>query len=45
MKLLHPFMPFLSEELWQHIAKRTPEEALVIAQQQITRQPLSPLID
>ncbi len=33
MKLLHPFMPFLSEELWQHIAKRTPEEALVIAQQ------------
>lgn len=33
MKLLHPFMPFLSEELWQHIAKRTLEEALVIAQQ------------
>ncbi len=33
MKLLHPFMPFLSEELWQHIAKRTPEEALVITQQ------------
>nr|WP_314497695.1 valine--tRNA ligase [uncultured Chryseobacterium sp.] len=33
MKLLHPFMPFLSEELWQLIAERKPEEALVIAQQ------------
>ena len=33
MKLLHPFMPFLSEELWQNIAERTPENALVISQQ------------
>lgn len=33
MKLLHPFMPFLSEELWQLISERTPENALVIAQQ------------
>ena len=32
LKLLHPFMPFLSEEVWQHIAARTPEEALCIAQ-------------
>ncbi len=29
--LLHPFMPFLTEEVWQHISKRSPEEALVIA--------------
>lgn len=33
MKLLHPFMPFLSEELWQNISERSVEEALVIAQQ------------
>ena len=33
MKLLHPFMPFLTEELWQVISERNIEEALVIAQQ------------
>lgn len=33
MKLLHPFMPFMSEELWQSISERRVEEALVIAQQ------------
>ncbi|ASW76124.1 valyl-tRNA synthetase [Chryseobacterium piperi] len=33
MKLLHPFMPFMSEELWQLISERSVEEALVIAQQ------------
>ena len=33
MKILHPFMPFLTEELWQNIAERSKEEALVIAQQ------------
>ncbi len=34
LKLLHPFMPFLSEELWQNIKPRSTSEALVIAQQQ-----------
>lgn len=33
MKLLHPFMPFLTEELWQTISERKSDEALVIAQQ------------
>lgn len=36
MKLLHPFMPFLSEELWQNITERTPENALIISQQRKT---------
>jgi valyl-tRNA synthetase len=31
LKILHPFMPFLTEEIWQHISNRTPEEALIIA--------------
>ena len=31
MKLLHPFMPFVTEEIWQQISSRTPQEALIIA--------------
>lgn len=31
LKVLHPFMPFLTEEIWQDITDRTPEEALIIA--------------
>ena len=31
LKILHPFMPFLSEEIWQYIKERTPEQALIIA--------------
>jgi valyl-tRNA synthetase len=31
LKILHPFMPFLTEEIWQHITERSPEEALIIA--------------
>ncbi|TCK67294.1 valyl-tRNA synthetase [Winogradskyella wandonensis] len=31
LKVLHPFMPFLTEEIWQYMAERTPEEALIIS--------------
>ena len=32
MKLLHPFMPFLTEEIWHLIADRSPEEALIVSE-------------
>ncbi|RXR21546.1 valine--tRNA ligase [Flavobacterium stagni] len=32
LKLLHPFMPFLTEEIWQHIKERSAEDALIIAE-------------
>ncbi|WP_046758802.1 valine--tRNA ligase [Kordia jejudonensis] len=31
LRVLHPFMPFLSEDIWQRIANRSKEEALVVA--------------
>ncbi len=31
LKLLHPFIPFLSEDIWQQITERKPEQALVIS--------------
>jgi valyl-tRNA synthetase len=32
LKLLHPFMPFLTEEIWHLITERTAEQALIISQ-------------
>ncbi len=31
LKVLHPFMPFISEELWQQITERSPKEALILS--------------
>ena len=31
LKLLNPFMPFLTEEIWHLLAERTPEDALIIS--------------
>ncbi|WP_440880735.1 valine--tRNA ligase [Tenacibaculum sp. C7A-26P2] len=38
LKILHPFMPFITEEIWQAIANRTPEEALIIAKYPTSQQ-------
>ena len=31
LKIVHPFMPFLTEDLWHYIKDRTPEDALIVA--------------
>ncbi|WP_339700327.1 valine--tRNA ligase [uncultured Marixanthomonas sp.] len=32
LKILHPFVPFISEEIWQNITKRSKDEALIVAE-------------
>ncbi|MGZ0014949.1 valine--tRNA ligase [Yeosuana sp. AK3] len=32
LKVLHPFMPFLTEDIWQYISERTPQNALMVSQ-------------
>jgi valyl-tRNA synthetase len=31
LKLLHPFMPFITEELWQHLCERARGESIMVA--------------
>ena len=33
LQLLHPFMPFITEELWQHISPRQTGESIMVSQQ------------
>ncbi|MDY2915228.1 MAG: valine--tRNA ligase [Alloprevotella sp.] len=35
LHLLHPFMPFITEELWQHLADRKEGESIMVSPQQI----------
>jgi len=32
LKLLHPFMPFITEEIWQYLAQRADGESIMVAQ-------------
>lgn len=32
LRLLHPFMPFITEELWQHLNERAEGESIMLAQ-------------
>ncbi|WP_299099245.1 valine--tRNA ligase [uncultured Winogradskyella sp.] len=31
LKVVHPFMPFITEEIWQSISERTPDDALIVS--------------
>ena len=35
LHLLHPFMPFITEELWQHLAERKAGESIMVSPQTI----------
>ena len=35
LHLLHPFMPFITEELWQHICTRQVGESIMVSKQEI----------
>jgi len=37
LHLLHPFMPFITEELWQHLAERKSGESIMIDPQNIAQ--------
>ena len=39
LRLLHPFMPFITEELWQHLAERKEGESIMVAQLPVAEPP------
>ncbi len=38
LKVLHPFMPFITEEIWHQISDRTKDEALIISRYPLTEE-------
>ena len=45
LRLLHPFMPFITEELWQHLGERQPGESIMTARLPEGRAYADPIID
>ncbi|MCM1505171.1 MAG: valine--tRNA ligase [Muribaculum sp.] len=45
LRLLHPFMPFITEELWQHLQARAEGESIMLAQLPEINTPDSALIE
>ena len=44
LRLLHPFMPFITEELWQNIQERKPGESIMVAQLAAASEPCQQLL-
>ena len=45
LKLLHPFMPFLTEELWHQLQARAPHDCLIVAAWPAPTAAATPLLD
>ncbi len=37
LKLMHPFMPFITEEIWDNIRQRTEKDRIIVAQYPVAR--------
>ncbi len=44
LRLLHPFMPFLTEELWHQLRERNPQNCLIVAPWPKAETPDTPLL-
>ncbi|MDE6390920.1 MAG: class I tRNA ligase family protein, partial [Duncaniella sp.] len=45
LRVLHPFMPFITEELWQHLAERADGESVMYAPMPEPKEKDSPLLE
>ena len=45
LRMLHPFMPFITEELWQHLTERREGESIMYAQMPVPEAVDSSLLD
>jgi valyl-tRNA synthetase len=45
LKIIHPFMPFISEELWHLVDERAEEDCIVVAEWPVVQTPDQSLLD